>query len=351
MVIPGRKYSAESDYRYGFNGQEKSDEIKGDGNSYTAEFWEYDPRIGRRWNVDPITKVHESPYMAFSGNPIYLADPNGADTTLPGGDGRNITLPTGSSGISTFDGSVQKLQNSTVTVQPASGTLSSFSINGKQFNAQFGDHSGTFQGYYSGDLSYNDYVAQQAASSGVQTAGVAGTLTRVGSGGATGAALPALPLAGFQLGWNYGATHADKVTGWVQAIASTVGGLLGEKVIPDVGTVVAPPPGTPTKVYEIGGWNVIGMGWQTLKYGVASTEYDTYGGAGNRRPDGQLGGIQGEALRAKYPHLIIGQTTISVANSKALAHILENNLVVLYMLNNKGATPPEQGLPLGLGSK
>jgi len=35
-------------YRYGFNGQEKSDEIKGEGNSYTALFWEYDPRIGRR---------------------------------------------------------------------------------------------------------------------------------------------------------------------------------------------------------------------------------------------------------------------------------------------------------------
>ena len=43
-------------YRYGFNGQEKSDEIKGEGSSYTAEFWEYDPRIGRRWNIDPEEK-------------------------------------------------------------------------------------------------------------------------------------------------------------------------------------------------------------------------------------------------------------------------------------------------------
>jgi hypothetical protein len=70
-------------YRYGFNGQEKSDEIKGAANSYTAEFWEYDPRIGRRWNVDPKTKDFESPYSGFANNPIWLRDENGADTTNP----------------------------------------------------------------------------------------------------------------------------------------------------------------------------------------------------------------------------------------------------------------------------
>lgn len=37
-----------SKYRYGFNGQERDDEIKGAGNSYTAEYWEYDSRTGRR---------------------------------------------------------------------------------------------------------------------------------------------------------------------------------------------------------------------------------------------------------------------------------------------------------------
>jgi RHS repeat-associated protein len=161
--MPGGKYSqTNSTYRYGFNGQEKSSEINE--SLYTAEFWQYDSRIGRRWNKDPIVKVGESPYAAFSNNPVWFSDVNGADTTLPEGDGRNITLPTGVSGISTFDGGVKNLQNSSVTVHPASGTLSSLNINGKQFNAQFGDHTGTFQGYYSGDLSYNDYAAQQAAS-------------------------------------------------------------------------------------------------------------------------------------------------------------------------------------------
>ena len=65
-------------YRYGFNGQERSDDIKGEGNSYTAQFWEYDPMIGKRWNVDPIHKY--SPYEAFGSNPIINSDPSGLDT-------------------------------------------------------------------------------------------------------------------------------------------------------------------------------------------------------------------------------------------------------------------------------
>ncbi len=67
-------------YRYGAQGQEKDDEIKGEGNSYTAEFWQYDSRLGRRWNVDPVVKEHESPYVAFANNPIWFVDPSGADT-------------------------------------------------------------------------------------------------------------------------------------------------------------------------------------------------------------------------------------------------------------------------------
>jgi hypothetical protein len=73
MQMPDRKYSqANTKYRYGFNGQEKSDEIGGD--SYTALYWEYDARTGRRWNVDPEVKDAESPYMCFSGNPIFFSD-------------------------------------------------------------------------------------------------------------------------------------------------------------------------------------------------------------------------------------------------------------------------------------
>ena len=77
MVLNGRTYTAAS-YRYGFNGQEKSTEINE--NLYTAEYWEYDSRIGRRWNIDPKPKEYESPYAVLGNNPIWNIDPNGADT-------------------------------------------------------------------------------------------------------------------------------------------------------------------------------------------------------------------------------------------------------------------------------
>lgn len=80
MIMPGRKYSSSSLYRYGFNGQERSTEIDPNGNSMTAEFWQYEARLGRRWNVDPVFKEFESPYASFGNNPVWLRDPNGADT-------------------------------------------------------------------------------------------------------------------------------------------------------------------------------------------------------------------------------------------------------------------------------
>ena len=47
--------------------------------SYTAEFWQYDTRTIRRWNIDPVIKPGESTYAVFANNPIRLVDPNGAN--------------------------------------------------------------------------------------------------------------------------------------------------------------------------------------------------------------------------------------------------------------------------------
>jgi len=82
MQMPGRNFSS-GGYRYGFNGQEKSDEVKGSGNSYTAEFWEYDPRSAIRWNVDPKPSTSISPYGTFSGNPILYPDVLGDSIVRP----------------------------------------------------------------------------------------------------------------------------------------------------------------------------------------------------------------------------------------------------------------------------
>ena len=80
MMMPGRKFEAGNGYRYGYGGQEADNEIYGQGNAYTAEYWEYDPRIGRRWNVDPLASEfpHISPYVAFNNNLLRFTDPTGA---------------------------------------------------------------------------------------------------------------------------------------------------------------------------------------------------------------------------------------------------------------------------------
>jgi Type VI secretion system (T6SS), amidase effector protein 4 len=61
-------------YRFGFNTQEKVDELSGAGNHNTALFWEYDTRLGRRWNVDPIYNGSESRYLCMGNNPIAMND-------------------------------------------------------------------------------------------------------------------------------------------------------------------------------------------------------------------------------------------------------------------------------------
>jgi RHS repeat-associated protein len=68
MLVPNRHDSLE-DYRYGFQGQEKDDEIKGEGNSLNYTYRMHDPRVGRFFARDPI--AHKFPYnspYAFSEN-------------------------------------------------------------------------------------------------------------------------------------------------------------------------------------------------------------------------------------------------------------------------------------------
>jgi RHS repeat-associated protein len=78
MLQPGRVYNS-PEYRYGFNGMEKDDEIKGDGNSYTTHFRQYDPRLARWLSVDPKTQELPSygPYISMRNNPIFNIDPLG----------------------------------------------------------------------------------------------------------------------------------------------------------------------------------------------------------------------------------------------------------------------------------
>jgi RHS repeat-associated protein len=78
MLVPNR-HGSSSAYRYGFQGQEKDDELKGEGNSYDFGARMFDPRIGRWFAVDLKSALQPnwSPYKAFFDNPNLFIDPDG----------------------------------------------------------------------------------------------------------------------------------------------------------------------------------------------------------------------------------------------------------------------------------
>jgi len=87
MAMKERSFSNE-EYRFGFNTQEKTPEIGED--TYTAEFWQYDSKIARRWNNDPKPNTSISVYAAFAGNPILLSDHLGDTTRYYNSSGEKI---------------------------------------------------------------------------------------------------------------------------------------------------------------------------------------------------------------------------------------------------------------------
>lgn len=79
VTLDGRNFVVSEGYRYGYNGMEKDDEVKGDNNSYDFGARMYAPRIGRWLSLDPLMAKYpnQSPYAAFNNNPIYFSDPKG----------------------------------------------------------------------------------------------------------------------------------------------------------------------------------------------------------------------------------------------------------------------------------
>ena len=63
------------DFKYNGVEQEKALGV----NFYEMDLRQYDPAIGRWTGIDPVTHHSYSTYSAFDNNPIYYADPSGAD--------------------------------------------------------------------------------------------------------------------------------------------------------------------------------------------------------------------------------------------------------------------------------
>jgi hypothetical protein len=151
MVMPGRKFAqAGKDYRYSINGQEKDKELNE--NITTALYWEYDSRIGRRWNVDPVVKEWESPYATFSNSPIIRVDPFGnSDTTVTSADGTQaVTLDNVINKLVFYQSSDNYIKGEPTKTPSKAGQLRSFSNRLGTFEAHWrkdADGNVVFAGY------------------------------------------------------------------------------------------------------------------------------------------------------------------------------------------------------------
>jgi RHS repeat-associated protein len=66
-------------YRYGFNGMEKDEEVKGNGNSLDFGARIYDSRLGRWLSIDPLHAEFPgaSPFSFVENSPLWAMDPDG----------------------------------------------------------------------------------------------------------------------------------------------------------------------------------------------------------------------------------------------------------------------------------
>lgn len=73
-------------YRYGFNGKETENDVKGIGNVQDYGMRIYDTRLGRWLSLDPIQKKYPelSPFQYVANNPVNFIDPDGKRIILSG---------------------------------------------------------------------------------------------------------------------------------------------------------------------------------------------------------------------------------------------------------------------------
>jgi RHS repeat-associated protein len=80
VELDGRTVSVDG-YRFGYQGSEKDNEFKGEGNSYDFGARMLDPRVGRWFMIDPMSdkQPDQSTYKSFLNCPFVFIDPDGKD--------------------------------------------------------------------------------------------------------------------------------------------------------------------------------------------------------------------------------------------------------------------------------
>jgi RHS repeat-associated protein len=177
VELDGRTVSLDG-YRFGYQGSEKDNETKGNGNSYTTEFRQLDPRLGRWLSVDPMFAKFpwQSPYVSFDNNPILLIDHLGTETkggpvdgytknkdgsrsrtnsngtkTYDAAGGYSITLPNNATILGTHQDNDKDgmIDYNGVKLSASAGDLYKFKANNKVYTASYS--KGKFMGYVSSD--------------------------------------------------------------------------------------------------------------------------------------------------------------------------------------------------------
>jgi RHS repeat-associated protein len=80
VLLQNREFTS-AKYRYGFNGQERDDEVKGEGNNYDYGERQYDPRVARFLTIDGLADDYPwyTPYQFAGNKPIWAIDLDGLE--------------------------------------------------------------------------------------------------------------------------------------------------------------------------------------------------------------------------------------------------------------------------------
>ena len=224
MAMPGRKFSASAEYRYGFNGKENDNDVKGEGNQQDYGMRIYDPRIGKFLSVDPITSKYPelTPYQFASNRPIDGIDLDGLEyLNYNSSMYRFVTTgPTSETALATvYENIPTQLQNpqtcglkfSAYRPKNSDGTEYDPTRQGAMFfdNSRYNRGSAQFNGTASDGKSTKDIVSLNGnAIPGVSTTtGDKTSMTNTPNAGNLGAAAGVLGSNGVsgigQNAWNY----------------------------------------------------------------------------------------------------------------------------------------------------
>jgi RHS repeat-associated protein len=139
-------------------------EIKGNGNSYTTEFRQYDPRLGRWMSLDPVFQPHQSPYNSMDNNPIKNNDPKGDVAGEPEVQAKaSLTLTFGGKGQSSLNFAAGIGISSTKGHSMTSANLSLNLSSGGFGSSQVSTGSSSFNGMMTLGLSYTNGNGQGAS--------------------------------------------------------------------------------------------------------------------------------------------------------------------------------------------